>query len=89
MDQEGKEVTQKKFYLAPVTAFVGPCIVIPDIVAKPNAYFHTKARGDRAKEFIIWLKDKHEDDVMTYTEDKTVEDQPNKKAKRSQNVTGL
>ena len=83
MDQEGKEVTGRKFYLAPVTAFVEPCIVIPDIGGKPNAYFHTKARRDWAKEFIIWLKDCHEDDAMVFTEDETVEPQPKKRAKTS------
>ena len=87
MDAEGKEVTKRKFYLAPVTAFVEPCIVIPDIGGNPNAYFYTKARRDWAKEFIIWLKDRHEDDVMIFTEDETVEVQPKKRAKRSQNVT--
>ena len=83
MNQDGKEVTGRKFYLAPVTAFVEPCIVIPDIGGKPNAHFHTKARRDWAKEFIIWLKDRHEDDVMTFTEDKTLEPQPKKRAKTS------
>ena len=28
---DGGEVTARKFFLAPVTAIVGPCIVIPDV----------------------------------------------------------
>ena len=77
------EVLSRKFYLAPVSAIVGPCIAIPDIGGAPNAYFQVKPRRQWAKEFISWLTDPHTDDLIMKTDNESVEQPPKKKAKTS------
>ena len=65
LDAQGKEVTERRFYLAPVSAFVDPCIVVPDMGGPPNAFFQVKNRSQWSNEFVHWLKEKHTDDQMT------------------------
>ena len=42
--------------MAPTGAFVGPCVVVPDVGGRPNAYFEVKPRRKWANEFVDWLK---------------------------------
>jgi hypothetical protein len=65
---DNDNVTGRKFFLADTDAIVGPCIVVPDIGGKPNAYFQVKKRTDWAQEFVHWLRDKHSDDQMVVTD---------------------
>ena len=68
IDQDG-DVSGRKFYLADTEAFVGPCILIPDIGGPPNAYFQVKNRSAWAAEFVNWLKKPHTEDVMEYSDE--------------------
>ena len=52
-------VTQLKFYLAPVDAFVEPAIVVPNIGGKKNSYLWINHPGDWSGQFEKWLKDIH------------------------------
>ena len=52
-------VTQLKFYLAPVDAFVEPAIVVPNIGGNNNSYLWVKHPGDWSGMFEKWLKDAH------------------------------
>ena len=81
IDEEAREVNGRKLYLAPTGAFVGPCVVIPDIGGRPNAYFEVKPRRLWANEFVDWLKSSHLDDTMEFSEAEQVEKQANKTAK--------
>ena len=66
----GTDSVDRKFYLAPVEAIVKPCIVVPDVGGKPNAYFQVKPRSDWTKEFVYWLTDVHtHDDIDVEDED--------------------
>jgi len=62
---EHANVTGRKFYLTPVDAITGPCIVIPNICGRvtgsTNAMFLVKPRRDWAAEFVSWLKQPHKD----------------------------
>ena len=62
------EVTGRRFYLADTEAIVGPCIVIPDIGGKPDAYFQVKPRTQWPNEFLGWLRQPHRDDEMEWTD---------------------
>ena len=57
-----EETPTRKFYLANVDAFKGPCSVIPDIGGHPSSYFLVKNRSQWSKEFIVWLNQPHKDD---------------------------
>ena len=48
-------VTQLRFYLAEVEAFVGPAVVVPDIGGPKNSYFWVKSRHSWADLFESWL----------------------------------
>ena len=85
---EDANVTGRKFYLTPVEAITGPCIVIPDIggsiESSSNALFLVKPRRDWAKEFISWLKQPHKEDVMVLSDaedNDLAQVEPNKKAR--------
>ena len=71
VNAEGK-VTGRKFYLSPVDAITGPCIVIPDIGGRvegtSNAMFQVKPRREWAKEFVTWLKQPNREDVIMESE---------------------
>jgi hypothetical protein len=60
---DGK-VTQLKFYLADVDAFVAPCTVVPNIGGPSNCYFWIKSRSKWANVFVDWLRAPHLTDVM-------------------------
>jgi hypothetical protein len=53
-------VRKLKYYLAPVRAFMGPAIVIPDIGGRPNGYLMLKPRETWRKDFDKWLATKYE-----------------------------
>ena len=59
IDEAAGEVNGRKLYLAPTGAFVGPCVVVPDVGGSPNAYFEVKPRRKWANEFVDWLKSPH------------------------------
>ena len=50
-------VTQMRYYLADVEAFVGPAVVVPDIGGPNNAYFWIRNRESWAKLFESWLSE--------------------------------
>lgn len=56
-----KKVTKMRFYLADVEAFADPCVVVPDLGGKPNDYFLVKKRKEWREDFVVWLRDDHED----------------------------
>jgi len=68
LDAEGN-VTSREFFLADVESIVGPCIVVPDVGGPKNAYFQVKPRRDWAKEFVSWLEQPHQDDVMVWSDE--------------------
>ena len=51
-DDDDGDVTARQFFLAPVTAIVGPCIVILDVGGATNGYFQVKPRREWKDEFI-------------------------------------
>jgi hypothetical protein len=57
-------VTKRTFYLANTEAFSDPCCVIPDLGGASNAYFVVKPRNQWANEFLRWVEDQHNLDVM-------------------------
>ena len=57
-------VTQLKFYLAPVDAFVEPAIVVPNIGGDNNAYLWIQHPSDWCGYFEKWLKDIHNNKEM-------------------------
>ena len=67
MDEDG-QVNSRKFYLADVEAFQGPCAVIPNVDGPANTYFLVKKRGEWANMFEDWLKKPHKEDVMEVSE---------------------
>ena len=67
MDEDG-QVKARKFYLADVEAFQGPCAVIPNVDGPANTHFLVKKRGEWANVFEDWLKKPHKEDVMEVSE---------------------
>ena len=67
--EQSGEVEERRYYLAPVSAIVGPCIAVPDIGGPPNAFFQVKPRSQWSSEFVRWLREPHAADVM-YESDK-------------------
>lgn len=64
LDKDGC-VQGRKFYLADVEAFVAPLCVVPDIGSLPRCnYFQVRPRSSWVGDFISWLEDPHEDDIM-------------------------
>ena len=68
LDAEGN-VTSRVLFLADVESIVGPCIVVPDVGGPKNAYFQVKPWRDWAKEFVSWLEQPHQDDVMVWSDE--------------------
>lgn len=62
-------VTKLRFFLADVEAFQDPMVVIPDIGGPPNAYFVCKNRETWRNDFVEWLREPHEHDAMSDSED--------------------
>ena len=75
IDGDG-EVTARRFYLADVQAIQGPCCVIPDIGARPNAHFRVKCGPEWSQVFIAWLNQPHKCDEMEHSDEE--EDTSNK-----------
>ena len=48
-------VTEMRYYLAEVEAFVGPAVVVPDIGGPNNSFFWLRSRDQWAKLFETWL----------------------------------
>ena len=57
-------VQTRTFYLADTEAFEDPCCVIPDLGGPSNRHFVVKPRNQWAQEFIRWIEDPHNLDVM-------------------------
>jgi hypothetical protein len=57
-------VSELKFYLADVEAFVDPCIVIPNLGGETNSYFWVQNRSKWAESFVNWLRAPHQTDEM-------------------------
>ena len=57
-------VSELRFYLADVEAFVNPCIVIPNLGGETNTYFWVQNRSEWAESFAKWLRAPHADDEM-------------------------
>ena len=70
---EDGEVTGRIFFLADVEAFVGPCIVIPDIGGPPNAYFQVKNRTEWSSLFVSWLREPHAEMIQSDAEEEEEE----------------
>jgi hypothetical protein len=73
VDEDGY-LSGRTFYLADVEAFEGPCIVIPDIGGPPNAYFQVKNRSGWSNLFVEWLRQPHEDMIITDQEEEGKEE---------------
>jgi len=56
---DGKEVVGRRFYLADVEAFDGPCCVVPDIGGPPNRYFFVHPRTEWSKFFLRFVQEPH------------------------------
>ena len=63
------------FFLAEVEAFEDPMVVIPDIGGPPNAYFVCKNREEWRDDFVEWLREPHEDDAMSESDEDEISDQ--------------
>ena len=57
-------VVKRVFYLADTEAFSDPCCMIPDLGGPSNRYFVVKPRNEWAGEFLRWVRDPHNLDVM-------------------------
>ena len=57
-------VSELKFYLADVEAFVDPCVVIPNLGGETNSYFWVQNRSQWTESFAKWLRAPHETDEM-------------------------
>ena len=57
-------VSELKFYLADVEAFVDPCIVVPNLGGETNSYFWVQNRTEWAESFANWLRAPHHLDEM-------------------------
>lgn len=57
-------VTKRLFYLADTEAFSDPCCMIPDLGGPSNRYFAVKPRNEWAGEFLRWVREPHNLDVM-------------------------
>ena len=80
-------ITKRTFYLANTEAFSDPCCVIPNLGGASNAYFVVKPRNQWAGEFLRWVEDQHNLDVMddlklTERNTSSDEEKPTKKPKR-------
>ena len=64
-------VTDLKFYLADVEAFVAPLTVIPDIGGRPSDYFVVKNREEWREDFEAWLETPNEDSLFTMSDDES------------------
>ena len=65
MVKEFDEMSGRRLYLAPVSAFVEPIVVIPDIDRESvRHYFHVTARKEWSGQFTDWLEQPHELDEM-------------------------
>ena len=91
--EQSGEVEERRYYLAPVSAIVGPCIAIPNIGGPPNAFFQVKPRSQWSTEFVRWLREPHAADVMIQSDDDGEDDDErsnngvqdsNKRARRSE-----
>ena len=74
MDADG-EVATRQFYLADTDAFVGPCVVIPNIGGPTNSYFKTLPRSEWADQFILWLERPHTEDETRYSDEESSEEE--------------
>jgi hypothetical protein len=63
-------VTELKFYLADVEAFVEP-VVIPDIGGAANEYFVVKNRDAWKQDFEEWLETSNHDSTFTMSDDES------------------
>lgn len=63
LDDDGM-VTKRHFFLADVNAFIEPCSVVADIGGPPNRYFVVKSREKWSEDFLMWVRDSHDLDVM-------------------------
>lgn len=66
---EDGAVTQLKFYLADVEAFVAPLTVIPDIGGETNAYFMVRNRTCWREDFESWLETPKNENTFTMSDD--------------------
>ena len=73
-DEDGY-VQERTFYLADTEAFEDPCCVIPDLGGPSNRYFVVKPRNQWAQEFIRWVEDPHNLDVMDPLDEVEEEDE--------------
>jgi hypothetical protein len=67
-------VTEMKFYLADVEAFVAPLAVIPDIGGLPNDYLVVKNREEWKEDFEAWLETPNRDSHFTMSDDESSDD---------------
>ncbi len=60
----GGKGPKRTFFLADTEAFSDPCCMIPDLGGPPNRYFVVRPRNEWAGEFLRWVRDQHNLDVM-------------------------
>jgi hypothetical protein len=70
-DKTNPKEHSRKFYLAETEAIVGPCVVVPDVGGKKDAFFQVKPRETWAELFLSWLRRPHKDDLMDWTDSET------------------
>jgi hypothetical protein len=79
-------VTELKFYLADVEAFVAPLVVIANIGGKPNDYLVVKNRLEWKEDFEDWLETPNEDSTFNASDDETDDDSYNSEDEIDLNV---
>ena len=79
-------VTELKFYLADVEAFVAPLVVIANIGGQPNDYFVVKNRAEWKEDFEDWLETPNEDNTFTMSDDETDDDSYDDRSETDLNV---
>ena len=87
-------MTQLKFYLADVEAFVAPLTVIPDIGGETNAYFMVRNRTCWREDFESWLETPKNENTFTMSDDEESDSDIDdaylpKEKKRQSDVTAL
>ena len=65
MVKEFDDMSGRRLYLADVSAFVEPIVVVPDIDRDSRShYFHVTSRAQWSGQFTDWLEQPHELDEM-------------------------
>ena len=67
-------VSHLKFYMVDIEAFVKPVAVLPDLDGDSNAYFALKDRTDWRDDFVNWLEEPSDFDIIESSDSEESDD---------------